>query len=80
MNKWDKRVFQKILKYCGQVAGTHKFFHLPAGRLTRQPGFVSLVIAGTLAALFYYGAVFLLLEGINAMPPTPPQAQAPAHD
>ena len=26
MNKRDKRVFQKILKYCDQVAGTHKTF------------------------------------------------------
>ena len=26
MNKRDKRVFQKILKYCGQIAGTHKIF------------------------------------------------------
>ena len=27
MNKRDKRVFQKILKYCGQVTWTHDFFH-----------------------------------------------------
>ena len=27
MNNRDKRVFQKILKYCGQVEGTHKIFH-----------------------------------------------------
>ena len=27
MNKRDKRVFQKILKYCDQIAWTHNFFH-----------------------------------------------------
>lgn len=27
MNKRDKRVLQKILKYCSQVAGTHQIFH-----------------------------------------------------
>ena len=27
MNKRDKRILQKMLKYCGQVAGTHKIFH-----------------------------------------------------
>jgi len=27
MDKRDKRVFQKILKYCGQVAGAHNTFH-----------------------------------------------------
>ena len=27
MNKRDKRVFQKILKYCRQVVGTHKIFN-----------------------------------------------------
>ena len=28
MNKRDKRIFQKILKYCGQVIWTHDFFHV----------------------------------------------------
>ena len=27
MNKRDKRVFTKILKYCGEVSKTHKIFH-----------------------------------------------------
>lgn len=27
MNKRDKRVFTKILKYCGEVVKTHQIFH-----------------------------------------------------
>ncbi|MCR4818617.1 MAG: hypothetical protein K5841_06640 [Fretibacterium sp.] len=52
-------------------------YELPVGQLPRQSGFVTLILAGTLAAIFYYGAVFLLLQGVNAMPPTPPQEEAP---
>lgn len=52
-------------------------YELPSEMLTRRPGFVSLILAGALAAAFlYYGAVWLLVEGVRAMPDSPPPAEA----
>ena len=47
-----------------------------ARKLERRRGFASIIIGGAVAAALYYGAVFLLLEGVKAMPDTPPQADA----
>ncbi|MCR5347235.1 MAG: hypothetical protein K6E38_05600 [Fretibacterium sp.] len=46
-------------------------YGVPTRRLTRRTGFVSLILGAIVAAVFYYGAVCLLVEGIQAMPPTP---------
>jgi hypothetical protein len=46
-----------------------------ARKLERRRGFASIIIGGAVAAALYYGAVFLLLEGVRAMPDTPPQAE-----
>ena len=47
-----------------------------ARKLERRRGFASIIIGGAVAAALYYGAVFMLLEGVKAMPDTPPQADA----
>ena len=46
-----------------------------ARKLERRRGFASIIIGGAVAAALYYGAVFLLLEGVRAMPDTPPQTE-----
>ena len=38
----------------------------------RRRGFVSLILAGTLAALLYYVTVWLMVERIKTMPDGPP--------
>ena len=44
-------------------------------RMKRRRGIISIILGGIVAAVFYYGAVFLLLEGIKAMPDSPPPVE-----
>ena len=43
--------------------------------MKRRRGVISIILGGIVAAIFYYGAVFLLLEGIKEMPDSPPPVE-----